>query len=89
MACLQFMELGADPGMLIIVELPVGPLLEEEVAQALQGGGGQVVGVLLHQPHHPLRLVDEGAPALRHQAASQLHLVHLLRLHKREGKIGR
>ncbi len=74
------MKLSADPGVLVVVELPVGALVDEQVAEALQRGGGEEVRVLLDNAHHLLGLVDEGAPALRHQAPRQLHLVHLLRL---------
>ena len=77
---LQFVQIIANSSMLLVVILPVGPLLHKEGGQRLEGGGGQIVGVLLHAPHHLLGFVDKSAPALRHQAPGQLHFVHLLGL---------
>ena len=74
------MQVIANSRVFIGIILPVGPLLDEECAKGLECGGGELVGVLLHGLDNLLRLVDERAPALGHQAPGQFNLIHLLRL---------
>ena len=78
-AVLQPLQLQADPAVLLVVELPVVPLLGEEVGQHVQGGARQEVSILLHHLYNFLRFINKCAPALGHQAASQLHFVHFLK----------